>query len=219
MKLSLLLFLLLILILLIYSPFSIDTESAESVYLSLDNIYEVGTAELTNLVYPHVNMICEIDSEEATTLVYPQIDGFYETGADSHRIKLVNYNNTTDPTYAEVLAFIKVDKTDEEVYDFESSICSDYAEKVHNNAEKAGYKCAWVGVDFTDEGQHALNAFKTNDKGVIFIDCTGAYPYESGNWDKIVKVHVGEAYTPVALFREGYTYDSMGTVKEIHIYW
>jgi hypothetical protein len=54
---------------------------------------------------------------------------------------------------------------------------------------------------------------------MIFVDCTGADPYEPGNTDKVVSVQVGKPYAPVALFREGYTYDSMGTVKEIYTYW
>jgi len=219
MKSSFWLYLLSFLVLLVCSLSLIDTEPAELVHLAIDNVYEVDTAGLTNLGHQQVSNICEIDPAEETNLVYPRIDDFYETGGDGHRIALVNYNNTTDPTYAEVLAFIKADKTDEEVYDLESYICSDYAETVHNNAEKAGHKCAWIGVDFTGEGEHALNAFKTTDRGMIFIDCTGAYPYEPGNWDKVVRVQAGESYTPVALFREGYTYESVGTVKEIHTYW
>jgi hypothetical protein len=207
------------LILIMYSLFSIGTESTELMYYHVENIYEMGTAALANLVHPEVSNALETATAKSTTLVYPHTSGIYETGADGHRITLVNYNNTTNPTYAELLAFIKADKTDEEVYNFESCLCSDYAEIVHNNAEKAGYKCAWVGVDFAGGDEHALNAFNTTDKGMIFVDCTGADPYEPGNTDKVVSVQVGKPYAPVALFREGYTYDSMGTVKEIYTYW
>jgi hypothetical protein len=202
-----------------FSLFSLGTESTELAYYHVENTYETGKAALANLVSPYVSDTFEAGTAESTTLVYPHVDDIYETGADGHRIALVNSNNTTDPTYAELLAFIKADKTDEEVYDFESYLCSDYAEIVHNNAEKAGYKCAWIGVDFAGGDEHALNAFNTTDRGLVFIDCTGADPYEPGNWDKVVDVQVGESYIPVALFREGYTYDSMGTVKEIYIHW
>jgi len=44
---------------------------------------------------------------------------------------------------------------------------------VHNNAEAAGIKAAWISIYFEgdDEG-HACNAFQTVDRGLIYIDCT-----------------------------------------------
>jgi hypothetical protein len=162
---------------------------------------------------------CEKGMEASTKVVYPCINNAYEIGADGHRIKLVNCKDATNPSYAELLAFIRADKTDEKVYDFESYLCSDYAETLHNNAEKAGYRCAWVGINFTGGEGHALNAFNTTDNGTVFIDSTGQYPKESGNWDKIVKVKVGKPYVPVALFRTGYTYCRTGIVEKIHTFW
>jgi hypothetical protein len=162
---------------------------------------------------------CERDIDASTTIVHPRINDTYEIGADGHRIALVNYDNAINPTYAELLAFIKADKTDEKTYEFDSFLCSDFAETVHNNAEKAGYKCAWVGVNFTGGEGHALNQFNTTDNGTVFVDCTGPYPCEPGNWDKIVKVQVGKPYIPVTLFRTGYTYCSTGTVQKIYTFW
>ena len=108
-----------------------------------------------------------------------------------------------------------------------SRVCADFAEDVHNNAEVQGIKAAWVGIDFVgdDEG-HALNAFMTTDKGLVYIDCTGAdiserfrqaleAPSASMTWDKIAYVEIGKEYgiidlavarSPLYSFYEKYMY-------------
>ena len=98
-------------------------------------------------------------------------------GGDGEPIELINNPNATNPTYAELIAFIQEDTTDTNDY-LENPIigyvCADFAEDVHNNAEAAGIRSAWVNIDFgeDDEG-HACNAFDTIDMGLIYIDCTG----------------------------------------------
>ena len=99
-----------------------------------------------------------------------------------------------------------------------SSVCSDFAEIVHNNAEKAGIKTAWEGCDFTRASGHAFNMFSTTDKGTIYIDCTGT-PHPSGNQDKILTVKFGKLLTAKPLFKSNYTYPNMGIVKRIYTYW
>ena len=137
----------------------------------------------------------------------------YENGAvvvrgDGEPIELINNPNAINPTYAELVAFIKEDSTDEHPYTNGSFfpvsllyVCSDFAEDVHNNAEAAGIRAAWVGIDFegNDDG-HALNAFETTDKGLVYIDCTGRefFPslrkYNATSWDKVAYVEVGKEY-------------------------
>lgn len=92
-------------------------------------------------------------------------------GGDSKLISPVNYNNAANPTYAKVVAFIIADKTDQNLYT-SKYVYSDFAEDVHNNAERAGIKAAWVTIAFTNGAGHACNAFQTSDKGLVFIDCT-----------------------------------------------
>jgi len=73
--------------------------------------------------------------------------------------------------------FLVADKTDREDYSLFSYPCGAFAEEVHNNAEAAGIRAAWVAVDFEDGSEeHALNAFNTIDKGLIYVDCTGDDP-------------------------------------------
>jgi hypothetical protein len=136
---------------------------------------------------------------------------------------IVNYETASNPTWTQLLVFLRNDRTDQRAYVPDVYMCGDYARDVHNNAERAGIRAAYVAVDFTGY-DHALNAFKTIDRGLVFIDCTGLLASESGpsNRDKIVDVRLGEKYTPRSLFPESgwsVTWESMGRVHDVQIYW
>jgi hypothetical protein len=152
-------------------------------------------------------------------------NGAVYVGGDGEPIELINNLNVTNPTFAELIAFVKEDPTDEHYYATDVDVyvgaaevpyvCSDFAEDVHNNAEAAGIRTAWVSIDFEgdDEG-HALNAFETTDRGLVYIDCTGqgllslllsydVVKTEQGislvetnptNWDKVAYVEIGKEY-------------------------
>lgn len=79
-------------------------------------------------------------------------------------------------------------------------MCSDFAEDFHNNAEAAGIRAGWAGIRFqgTEEG-HAINAFETTDKGLVYIDCTnGRNLADDDNgtqsWDTVAYVETGKKY-------------------------
>jgi hypothetical protein len=137
-------------------------------------------------------------------------EGSIECGGDGEAIILTNNPEATDPTYDELMGFIKNDLTDTKDYIEDGPnayVCSDFAEEVHNNAEAAGIRASWVGITFqgTDEG-HALNAFETTDRGLVYIDCTRGS--ESGNsenepqsWDTIAYVKKDRKYGIVHIDR------------------
>ena len=88
---------------------------------------------------------------------------------------LSNDSGATDVSFAELKSFIREDTTDEGLYLLGERDCVDFAEQVHNNAERAGIKAAFVAVNFAgEEIGHTLNAFKTTDRGLVYIDCTGS---------------------------------------------
>ena len=101
-------------------------------------------------------------------------------------------------------------------------ICADFAERLHNEAEMAGIRCAYVSVDLSGVG-HALNAFQTTDRGLIYIDDTGKVGgFGPSNCDKTVDIQLGQQYIPISLFPEpGWStiWGSMGTVTDILITW
>jgi len=143
-------------------------------------------------------------------------------GGDGHIITLENNPNATNPSWAELKNFLLSDDTDRLSYDFATFVCADFAERVHNNAEEAGIKAALVTIRlgpcsyYRMGGGHALNAFETTDRGLVFIDCTSSN--QGVNADKIVIVEVGKDYVPRSIFPELGWYDvwaNMGEVLEI----
>jgi len=96
---------------------------------------------------------------------------------DSDYVSLVNNTNAVNPTFDQLMSFLEQDDTDTYYYRediLSGRICGWFAERVHNNAEQAGIKAAFVSVNFAGETTgHALDAFNTIDKGLVFIDCTG----------------------------------------------
>ena len=114
-------------------------------------------------------------------------------------------------------------------------VCGDFAERLHNNAEMAGIRCAYVSMTlsgYTDPNHygipsntgHACNAFQTTDRGLVYVDDTG-WPANQPHPDRAVStvtIVVGHSYTPVSLFHEaGWrdSYVSMGTVTDFEVVW
>jgi hypothetical protein len=153
-----------------------------------------------------------------------------EIGGDYKPIELINNPDAKNPSYDELLAFIQTDTTDRNLYIetfFWGYVCTDYAEDVHNNAEVAGIRAAWVSMYFEgEEIGHAINAFVTTDKGLVYIDCTQtdtvAYVEEGKEYGCI---DLAEAYSPSYSFYDEYkevwqeVYESLGVVEELYIHW
>jgi hypothetical protein len=125
------------------------------------------------------------------------------------RIRLVNSDRAADPTWEQLTAFLIQDKTDEKEYDRAAFPCGAFAEEIHNNAETSGIRAAWVVVEFEgDPILHALNAFNTIDKGLVWIDSTDSWlepdwPAMSSGWtgsqDKVAYLAIGREYGLVSL--------------------
>jgi hypothetical protein len=154
---------------------------------------------------------------------YTYEDGKVLVGGDGEPILLVDNPDAINPSYAELAAFIQQDTTDSNDYFVDPLIgyvCADFAEDVHNNAEAAGIRAASVSVDFEDGGDgHALNAFDTIDRGLVYVDCTGQsfgdklnshleYTKEEGyefvydnpeSWDAVAYIEVGREYGLIPL--------------------
>jgi hypothetical protein len=131
---------------------------------------------------------------------------------DRASIHLVENPNAADPTWQQLEVFLIADNTDKEAYDLLTHPCGVFAEELHNNAEAAGIRSAWVGIDFVEGGDgHALDAFNTSDKGLVYIDCTGsdnsdAAQYQQGkswgmadDWDKMAYLSIGQEYGLISL--------------------
>jgi hypothetical protein len=155
-----------------------------------------------------VTLIPFISCEPAGFLF--SVNGKVECGGDGKAIILNNNPAAIDPTYEELIAFIREDTTDSKDY-IENGpnayVCADFAEEVHNNAEATGIRAGWVGVTFVgiDEG-HAINAFETIDEGLVYIDCTNGRStqyrdIEPQSWDMVAYIETGMNYGIIHLDR------------------
>jgi hypothetical protein len=129
-------------------------------------------------------------------------EGKIECGGDGKAIILKNNPAANNPTFDEMVTFIKADNTDSKEYVENrpnAYVCSDFAEEVHNKAEAAGIKAGWVSITFLgiEEG-HALNCFETTDRGIVYIDCTNGGldndENEARGWDTVAYIEIGEKY-------------------------
>ncbi len=163
-------------------------------------------------------------TEEIENTKHVHIGRAILVGADGHYITLRNNPQATNTSWKELNDFLLQDNTDNKRYNLATFVCADFAEMLHNNAEAAGIKAAFVSVrlgpcpSFPRSGGHAFNAFETTDKGLVYIDCTSSN--QGINADKIVAVKLGKEYIPRSIFPEpGWeaTWVNIGVVEEIKV--
>ncbi len=142
--------------------------------------------------------------------VYYDVQPPYVSGPLGVPIDLVNSEAAVDVTWNELVDFLIHDPTDESPYIQDLYMCGAFAEQLHNNAEEAGIRAAWVSIDLQGrEVGHALNAFYTLDRGLVFVDCTGENPTvmprgtDGGqcDHDKVAYVKPGMEYGVISLDR------------------
>ena len=105
-----------------------------------------------------------------------------------------------DPTWQELVEFLKEDETDTYIYRADEFDCSGFALTLRDHAIRRGFRCAYVEVEFINESAaHALNAFQTSDKGLVFVDVTGSKNRTDYSYDKIAYLKIGERYGIISL--------------------
>jgi hypothetical protein len=155
------------------------------------------------------------------------------TGEDCYGefIVLINNKDAHNPTYAELVNFLKTDTTDEYPYQISVSFSGVYYGDAEDQIDLANIKNIIDGVakpeipkicaDFAerlhnnaemagircgyislDSPNHALDVFETTDRGLVYIDDTGTFLYGPDNCDKVVTLKEGQEYIPVSLFPE-----------------
>ena len=74
-----------------------------------------------------------------------------------------------NPTYRELREFLASDETDSNPFISGEYVCFDFATELNNNAEANGIRAAYVRIRFKEWG-HAVVAFETVDRGLVFIE-------------------------------------------------
>jgi hypothetical protein len=160
--------------------------------------------------------------------VIQQQSPVYQKAIDSSypnmtRCYVTEYRNATDPSYSELINFLRVDNTEKGLYVPGQHVCINFAVELHDNAERNQIKAHIFSIDFTYGESHACNGFNTTDRGWIYIDDTGYTAQQKATGapsvDDLVNPIVGSPYIPKPLFPLPGNWiasqESMGTVSHI----
>jgi hypothetical protein len=93
------------------------------------------------------------------------------------------------PTYQQMIDFLARDTTSDNPYVSGSYECRHFTTEVDNNAKAAGWQCGFVLICYA-QGQHAVVAFNTSDRGIIFVE---------PQTDDVINVAVGGTYQSQAI--------------------
>ncbi len=149
-------------------------------------------------------------------------NGSQVLGTDKQPIRLQNNVDAVDVSREYLMQFLLEDDTDRLPYVDGSFDCSEFAETLHNNAERAGIRAAYVCLSFAGTGSgHAMNAFNTTDAGLVYVDCTGQPVAHSCPLDSTVEVKAGQPYAPQLISPCPYIVGlaPLGTVTDIGLTW
>jgi hypothetical protein len=166
-----------------------------------------------------------INNKNAVDPTYAQLVSFLNSDK-TDEYPYLDTNNPPDTYYGTAKSHVDLTRIqniiDGTAQPDNPDVCSDFAERLHNDAEIDGIRCAYVSVDLST-GLHALDAFQTTDKGLIYVDDTGAVPGNGvSRCVKTVSIAVGQNYQPVSLFpTPGYssTWDVVGIVISFQVTW
>ena len=118
-----------------------------------------------------------------------------------------------DPTYKQMMSFIREDKTDKKQYIEGEYVCQNFAMDVCNYAEEKGIRCAYVSLWYPNEIGHIIIAFNTIDKGLTYIE---------PQTDEVVKAEIGKHFYKCVVPKPGYYYekpDYDDTIGKILVIW
>jgi len=118
-----------------------------------------------------------------------------------------------DPTYKEMLRFLEDDDTDEAEYITGEYECIEFTTDLCNRAEENGIRCAYVSIRFPGGRGHAIVAFNTIDKGLIYIE---------PQYDDLVEIEIGQPFYECVVPKKGVTYVKPShddTIEEVLVAW
>jgi hypothetical protein len=127
--------------------------------------------------------------------------------------QLASTNILADPTYAAMQSFMNSDKTNQNTYNVNTYNCVNFSADVIANAVKQHIRCAFINIDFPGTTGHAIIAFNTTDKGMVYIE---------PQTDEIVNLKVGTHYWQSVIPRPGYYYPQPAyddTVSRFVVVW
>lgn len=132
----------------------------EKVVAAFDHSYSRGYAQTYDVTH-----------QEAYGTAYDK--GFgkgYEIGLETGSKEVVATRvRLRNPTYSELQEFLAGDETNSNEYITGEYTCFDFAAELNNSADASGIRAAYVRLR-AKEWAHAVVAFETVDRGLIFIE-------------------------------------------------
>jgi len=115
-----------------------------------------------------------------------------------------------NPTWQELKQFLELDETDCQEYITDKFDCEGFTIGLRDNAWRRGFRSAYIAIGFGEGNTgHALNAFQTEDKGLVYIDNT--------EHDAVGYLEVGKVYGTIAL--DGVKEEFINTTGEPDKFW
>jgi len=123
--------------------------------------------------------------EAAKTQGYQQAEKDLGFSIKEAKTKLNEANVLRNPTYAELMEWLKEDKTNERKFQKYDYGTFDFAAALNKNAQKKGFRGGITFLFFGEGTIDAINFFETSDKERVYID---------PQIDRKVTVKVDESY-------------------------
>ena len=134
--------------------------SSEKIMAAYDSGYDLGYVETYEVGYQEAHGEAY---EKGYYKGYETGLGINDNGEVGSRVEIGN------PTYEELIGFLVRDETDSNPFINGEYVCFDFAAELNNNAEASGLRAAYVRIR-SEEWAHAVVAFETVDKGLVFIE-------------------------------------------------
>jgi hypothetical protein len=164
-------------------------------------VYE--TTRISSIAGPCDNLTA-YKSEIMMTYIYGE-NNRPILGANGAPTNMLSNKKARDPSWEQLVWFLNCDNTDKREYIDNVFNCVDFAETLQNNAAKAGWRSAFVGIQVCDNttgkiSGHALNAFQTTDFGLVYIDCMRGKNETISDAEKLANVEAGKQYQGTYIF-------------------
>ena len=148
-----------------------------------------------------VNKSRSIDTSDTSPVIKYSVIKDRENALGEHPVLMEN-SSAHNPTYKELLNFLKTDDTVKSKYVSPDFTCADFAQEMQNHAESQGIRCGFAGISFFESQYgHALDVFDTTDRGLVYVDTTSG------------EVQISKNICP------GARYDNMGIISDVKDYW
>jgi len=153
-----------------------ELDRARNSLLLVDNDLKAMQAQLTDV---------QIELNASKELTESLEDTLSNLQANYDRLTTGYGYVLRDPSYQEMKDFLEQDETSEQEYLRNEYICVDFAANVKANAAEEGIRCAYVVIEYLGTNGHAIVAFDTTDRGLVYIE-------PQFDWD--VELEIGRRY-------------------------